>query len=315
VAVDPQVSELLSMLVASGRPSSMSLPLDEGRRNFDELFQSLGLSEPVESIEEQEIGVDRLVPVRIYRPLNPGRGDLPLVAFFHGGGWVFGSPASHEGLCTMIANRASALVVAINYRRPPEHPFPAPLEDAMQALRWLSTHASGLGASPAALVVAGDSSGGNLAAAASLRARGQAGPSLAFQWLLYPALDPTLSSESYAHFADDPFLSRSEMEWYWTQYVGSDPTARNEYSAPILAKALEGLPPALIQTAENDVLRDEGEEYGRRLRDAGVDVVVKRYEGMVHGFCSMARYLERGRDAVTEGAQILQQALGSRAPS
>jgi len=292
----------------------MSLPLDEGRRNFDELFQSLQHPEEVGGVEEREIGIDHLVPVRLYMPRSQRQNNIPIVAYFHGGGWVFGSLDSHDPVCRMIANRANALVVSIDYRRPPEHRFPAGLDDGMQALNWLSAHAYELGASPMKLMVAGDSSGGNLAAAAVLRARDESGPALAFQWLLYPALDPSRRSQSYNLFADDPFLSRSEMEWYWGQYLGSEPDAHDTYSAPILAKRLEGLPPTLIQTAENDVLRDEGEEYGRLLRQAGVEVVVKRYDGMVHGFCSMARWLDRAPAAIADGAQTLHETLGGPTP-
>jgi acetyl esterase len=322
VTVDPQAQTLLEALVAAGRPSSMSLPLADGRRNFAELFASLaGPPEEVERVEDLRApGPAGEVAVRMYRPraesTDPGPDadrTRPAVAFFHGGGWVFGDIDTEDGLCRSLANASGAVVASVGYRRAPEHPFPAPLEDCLAAVRWLRASAADLGVDRDRLAVAGASSGGTLAAATALRARDEGGPALRYQVLLYPALDPRMATGSYAEHAEDPFLSRDEMAWYWDRYLGSDPGARSDPSAaPALAANLRGLPPGLIVTAENDPLRDEAEGYAERLNAAGVPTTLVRVAGMVHGFVSMDRSLDAARDTVALVGSAVSAALAQR---
>jgi acetyl esterase len=314
VAVHSQVQALLEELIAAGLPSSMSLPLPEGRRNFAELFASLEETEEVERVEDLSIpGPAGDVPVRLYHPARSADGDggRPMVAFFHGGGWVFGGIDTHDGLCRMLANASAAVLASVEYRLAPEHPYPAALDDCVAATRWLHDRAGDLGCDPSRLAVAGDSAGGNLAAAVALRARDEGGPALRFQALLYPVLDPTLSTASYAEHADDPFLSREEMAWYWDQYLGPGGDARSDpLAAPARAMDLSGLPAAVVVTAEYDVLRDEGEAFAERLGASGVATTLLRNQGMIHGFLSMGRHLDASRVGIAEVGACLSAALG-----
>ncbi|HZD68102.1 MAG TPA: alpha/beta hydrolase [Actinomycetes bacterium] len=307
---DPQVKALLDELSASGRPSSMRLPLPEGRRNFTELFVSLSRTTQVHAVEDAVLpGPAGDIPARLYRPAPEG--PLPVAVYCHGGGWVFGGLEACDGLCRSLAVASGALVVAPAYRLAPEHPYPAALEDCYAVTEWVHRHALELGADAGRSAVVGESSGGNLAAGVALLARDRGIPSIGFQLLMYPALDPSLASPSYRENAEDPFLSRAEMEWYWDRYLGRRGGRIEPYAAPVLAAALRGLPPAHVITAGHDVLRDEGELYAERLRGAGVAVSVRRYDDMVHGFMSMARYLDTAGRAVEDAGRVLAGALGA----
>jgi acetyl esterase len=228
------------------------------------------------------------VGVRIYRPAA-AVGRAPIVIFCHGGGFVLCGLDSHDRFCRAMAVGAGAIVVSVDYRQAPEHRFPAAAEDAYAALCWVADHAESLGGDPARLVVAGDSAGGNLAAVMALMARDRGGPPIARQLLLYPMLDPACTTDSYRENAEGYFTTAAHLRWYWSQYLGSHDGA-DPYVNPLSAQ-VSGLPPAHIVTAEFDPLRDEGEDYGRRLGQAGVAARIHRYEGMFHGFMSMAAHL------------------------
>ncbi|MBF6475658.1 MULTISPECIES: alpha/beta hydrolase [Nocardia] len=228
------------------------------------------------------------VRVRIYRPESAPR-PAPVVMFCHGGGFVICGLDSHDRFCRAMAVGAGAIVVSVDYRQAPEHRFPAAAEDAYAALCWVADDAESLGGDPARLVVAGDSAGGNLAAVTALMARDRGGPKIARQLLLYPMLDPACATESYRANAEGYFTTAAHLRWYWSQYLGSHDGA-DPYANPLTAD-LSGLPPAYIVTAEFDPLRDEGEDYGLRLRNAGVEAEIHRYDGMFHGFMSMAGHL------------------------
>jgi acetyl esterase/lipase len=241
------------------------------------------------------------VVVRVYWPsddetLRPG------IVFFHGGGWVIGDLESHDGACRRLATALDAVVVATDYRRAPEHKFPAAVDDCYGALRWAAEHAAELKIDAARLAVAGDSAGGNLAAAVALMARDRSGPPLVYQLLVYPVIDSTAGRNDYPSKVDNAtgyFLHTDSMEWYRTQYLASEADGDDPYCSPNAAASLAGLPPACIVTAEYDPLRDEGEAYGAQLEAAGVDVVVHRAPGVFHGFFNM--------DAVLDGAKVAQQ--------
>lgn len=219
------------------------------------------------------------VPVRIYDPA-PGTGDRPLVVFFHGGGWVMCGLDTHDALCRALAAASGAVVVSADYRLAPEHPWPAAPDDALTVLLWARARAAELGCDPARLVVAGDSSGGNLAAVAALRA-----PELvAGQLLFYPALDASMEYPSVAEFAEGYFHTAAHMAWYWDQY-GGDPA--HPHVSPLRAPDLAGLPRTLLVLADCDVLRDEGLDYGRRLGEAGVDCGIQLLPGVFHGFLGL----------------------------
>ena len=280
--------------------------------------------------------VDDDLRLRVYRdgttaPAEPGgdgdgdgggdTGDRPpTTLFFHGGGWTLGTLDSADDVARLLARRTGSVVVSVDYRLAPEHPFPAAVDDAFAALRWTASHAGRLGGDPDRLVVAGTSAGGGLAAATALRAaaareRGDGTlPALAGQLLLYPMLDADLDRRSYDEFADAPLLSRADVAWFWDQYCRSPVDAVNPYAAPLRAVGPDGeargpvdparLPPAVIATAGRDVLRDEALAYGRRLAAAGVDVARVHRPALAHGFCSVADRVpaaDAAADAVAGG--------------
>ncbi|MGW0247335.1 alpha/beta hydrolase [Nocardia goodfellowii] len=267
---------------------------------------------PVRKVEERLVpGPEGAPPVRvrIYHPAG-ATGELPAVIFCHGGGFTVCSLDSHDQLCRAMANGVGAIVVSVDYRQAPEHRFPAAAEDAYAVLCWVAELKASLGGDPARIAVAGDSSGGNLAAAVTLMARDRNGPALACQLLIYPMLDPARDTASYHDNAHGYFVTADHLRWYWEQYLGSDTGTDNPYAAPARATDLSGLPPAHIVTAEYDPLRDEGEAYGDRLRAAGVDTEVLRYDGEFHGFFSMADQLPDAREAANRAYSALRDALG-----
>jgi acetyl esterase len=305
----PEVGALLDELIAAGRPSSRTLPLADGRRNFDEMIEPLTDYPEVGAVEDRVIPVDgHGVPVRIYRPAAPARAGVSV--FLHGGGWVFGDLQSHDGVCRSITRDSGITTVAVHYRRAPEHPFPAALDDAAGVVRWLAAHGGQFGVDTRPLAVVGDSSGANLAAAVSLVLRDEGDSPVAFQALLYPVTDPAMNTGSYQENADDPFLSADEMIWYWAQY-GDGKAPDDPRAALSMATDLRGLPPAYLLTAGFDPLRDEGRAFGEALRRAGVAVQSSEYQDMPHGFLLFAGRLSRAREGLTEIADAIVAGLGA----
>ncbi|UFS96164.1 alpha/beta hydrolase [Nocardia huaxiensis] len=247
------------------------------------------------------------VPVRLYRPLEAEKAP-GVVVFYHGGGFVLCNLDSHDRFCRTMANAAGVIVVSVDYRRAPEARFPAAARDAYAVLRWVADNAEALGGDPARLAVAGDSAGGNLATVAALQARDQGGPDIVCQLLMYPMLDPACNSGSYTENAEGYFTTAAQLRWYWQQYLTTDADAADPYANPMIAD-LSGLPPAYIATAEFDPLRDEGEAYGRLLRDAGVETEIHRWNGTIHGFMSMAWHLRETGRANTAAFTALRRAL------
>ena len=311
MAAPGQLDALLASLVAAGRPSSMSLPRQQGLQNFTELAQ--WLAGPSSGPAGQDLtitGPAGAVPVRVYRPGSAPRSPAakpPAAVFFHGGGWVLGGLDSHDTLCRELATRADVVLVAVDYRLAPEHPYPAGLDDCAAATRWVAAHATELGADASRLAVVGDSSGASLAAAVAMMARDDGDIDLKLQVLAYPALDPAMDTPSYTGNADDPFLSRSEMKSYWAHYLGD--SAPVGLAAPGLAPDLVGLPPAYVLVAGRDVLRDEGVAYAERLATSGVAVQLRRFDDMVHGFLLCTAWLDAAREGVADLAAALRSGL------
>jgi acetyl esterase len=210
-----------------------------------------------------------------------------------------------------LTNRTGCVVVAVNYQKAPEHKFPVPFDDAYAATTWVAEHASELGIDPSRIGVAGDSAGGNLAAAVCLKARDEQGPSLAYQLLIYPVTDYGWDKPSYLENAEGYLLQRETMRWFWGHYLASEAEGENPLVSPLRAPDLSGLPPAFIVTAEFDPLRDDGELYGQRLREAGVPVKVSRYDGMIHGFFYMAGVLDQTKNLYDEIGTEVRAALGA----
>jgi acetyl esterase len=243
-------------------------------------------TEPVLLVQNRVVpGPAGPVPIRLYRATEAW--PAPVVVFAHGGGWVLCDLDSHDPMCRTIANGAQAVVVAVDYRRAPEARFPAALDDVRAVLDWVVQNAAGLGVDPARIAVAGDSAGGNLAAAVALDARARGGPALAAQLLLYPVLDARMDTESYRLFGHGFGLEATSMAWYWNQYAPGESRRGDPLASPGHAGSLAGLPPAIIAAAECDPLRDEATAYAARLAAAGVPTWSRSYEGGFHGFLSL----------------------------
>jgi len=299
-ATHPEVAALLDELIAANRPSSRTLPLPDGRRNFAGQFAPVSAFPQVGAVEDRILDVGgREVPVRVYRPEGTARAGAAV--FLHGGGWVFGDLESHDGICRSITRRSGITTVAVHYRRAPEHPFPAAVDDAVGVIRWLAARGPEIGVPARPLAVVGDSSGGNLAAAAALVLRDAGDSPLEFQALLYPVTDPAMDTASYRENADDPFLSADEMVWYWAQYGGGQPPA-DPRAALSAAGDLRGLPPTYLLAAGFDPLRDEGLAFAAALNAAGVPVRCREYPDMPHGFLLFAGRLSRAAEGLSEVA-------------
>jgi acetyl esterase len=293
--------EFLDQLIASGMPVLGSLPVSETRQAFAGIAAFGGPPAPLAKVESRTIpGPGAEIPLRIYTP--EGAGPFPVLVYFHGGGWVIGSLDTHEGVCRQLAKRSGAVVVSVDYRLAPEHKFPAAPEDCYAATLWVAENAAKIGADGRRLAVGGDSAGGNLAAVVSLMARDRAKPTIAFQLLIYPVTDHSYETASYRDNADGYLLTKDSMVWFWNHYLKGAGDGAQPYASPLRARDLEGLPPAMVVTTEFDPLRDEGEAYAERLRQAGVPVKLKRYDGLIHGFFMMTGFFPQALQAVDEAA-------------
>jgi acetyl esterase len=303
----PQTRALLDQLSAAGSFEPSQLSVAEFRNLYSQMSLP-GSPQPVGAVEDRTLpGPGGAVPVRVYRP--EGAGPFPAIAYFHGGGFVIGSLDTHDGTCRALCNASGCMVVSVDYRLAPEHRFPAAPEDCYAALRFLGERGAEIGADPRRLAVAGDSAGGNLAAVTALLARERRGPPLRFQLLVYPVADRRFDTPSYRDNGEGYFLTTQTMRWFWEQYLDSAAQGDDPLASPLRAKELAGLPQALVITAEFDPLRDEGEAYAARLREAGVLTELRRYDGQIHGFFSMFDVLEDGRAAVQHAGAVLRAAL------
>lgn len=253
---------------------------------------------PVGAIEDRSVpGPAGPIPVRIYSP--SGSGPFAALVFFHGGGFVIGSLDSHDLTCRSLVNATGYKVISVDYRLAPEHRFPAAPDDCFAATQWVAQNAVSLQIDPRRIGVAGDSAGGNLAAVVALMARDRGGPELFRQVLVYPVADHFAEGRadphpSYAENASGYMLTAQSMDHFWQLYLAQPGDSSNPYASPLRARDLTGLPPALVITAEYDPLRDEGERYAQRLREAGVPVELKRFDGMIHGFWGLMQSVAKG---------------------
>jgi acetyl esterase len=304
--LDPDIRRLLDTVFSAPTPSGAHdvAQLRAGAEAIPGLLG--GAPEPVASIRDLRVpGPGGPVPVRVYspRPAAP----MPLTLYAHGGGWVVGSLESHDRLCRMLANRLDAVVVAIDYRLAPEHRYPAALDDVEAAWRWACIEARALGADGKRFAVAGDSSGGNLVAALTLRLARTGGAQPDAQLLLYPALDATCSRASYREFATGYNLSAEQMAWYGATYRGNAVPDVPELS-PLAASDLAGLPPAIVALAAADVLRGDGLDYAQRLEAAGISTRIVDCTGTIHGFLRWTGEVRAARlwiDAISAAAREL----------
>jgi acetyl esterase len=303
----PQVDAIRREWLAAGVGPVHELSVAEARAAV------LADLEPTEREPVAEV-IDTMVPgpagelsARFYLP--QAARPLPALVYFFGGGWVLGSLETVDAVCRRLANAASCAVVSVAYRRAPENPFPAGLEDCYAATRWVAEHGAERGLEADRIAVGGASAGGNLAAAVALLALERGGPRLAFQLLVYPPLDHRAVIPSMRERQDRPFFSPEDAAWCWSHYLAEPADGESPLASPLRASDLRGLPPALVITAELDPLRDEGELYAARLREANVPTEVVRFDGVMHGFFSLPERLDAAAEAQALAASALKRAF------
>jgi acetyl esterase len=312
-ALEPSTAAFIATLAAQGGPPISQRSIADARSVLAGAQAGTVEKLPVE-IEDRTIpGVDGgQLSLRIVRP-HDGLATLPVVMYFHGGGWVLGDTHTHDRLTRELANGAHAAVVFVNYTPSPEAHYPVPIEEAYAATTWVVDHAQTLKVDPTRLAVVGDSVGGTMAAAVTLLAKARGGPPIRFQLLFYPVTDASFDTPSYQQCAEGPWLTRETMQWFWN-YHAPDTRVRHEPTASPLHATLEhlqGLPPGLVITAESDVVRDEGEAYAQKLMQAGVPVTATRYLGTMHDFVMLnaLTHTPAARAAIAQANDALRKAF------
>jgi len=308
----PQARALLDLMERNGIPPVHTLSAADARRFYRErraLTQPDAPALPVVRDLSAD-GPAGPIPLRLYRPAADG--TLPVLVYFHGGGWVIGDLDTHDVLCRQLALGAGCAVVAVDYRMGPEHRFPAAVDDCLAATRWVGANAAALGVDPSRLAVGGDSAGGNLAAVVAIAARDAGGPPIAYQLLIYPATDQRRVAPSHTTNAQGYLLTADSMRYYHDHYIDDPKHDLDWRASPLLAPDLSGLPPALVLVAGYDPLRDEGVQYAQKLTEAGVRTALVSFERQIHGFVPMGRALDEANEAVAMCADALARGLGTR---
>jgi acetyl esterase len=317
-ALDPQARAFLARLRSANRPPFSRLTPAQARSASAALTALMGgPPEPLARVLDRSIpGPRGPIPIRIYTP-HGATEPAPVLVYFHGGGFVIGDIAMVDETCRLLAAKSGCIVVSVDYRLAPEHPYPAPREDAFAATAWVAREGPSFGADPHRLAVGGDSAGGTLAAVTSLASRAAGGPEIAFQLLVYPGSDRDFTRPSMVEFGEDYLLTTDTMRWFHHHHTGAGADERDPYLTPLAATDLTGLPPALVITAGFDPLRDGGELYAARLKDAGVPVELVRYDGMIHGFFAFPNVFDAARNAIAVSASALRRHLdaGAEVPS
>ena len=308
--LDPKVALFLKISSLQGGSSyHTELSVAENRKLLDRTI-SLVSASPAALPVVKDItipGPGGPIPARLY---SPAGGPYPVLLYFHGGGFVVGGLYSHDSLCRTLAKKTGAIVISVDYRLAPEHPFPAAIDDAYAALLYVRRAGAEFNGDPGRIAVAGDSAGGTLAAAVSQMARDRRGPAISYQVLIYPATDASgTMTQSRRNFSGGYMLTGGDMDTFISLYLPDKKDRLNPYASPLLARGLGGLPPALVITAQFDVLRDEGEAYARKLQSAGVPAKIRRYDGVIHGFVSATRFLGQADDAIDTIAKSLRDAF------
>jgi acetyl esterase len=304
IVLDPDAAAVYQAFLESGRPPYDTVSPREAR----ELYLQARLvtnPEPPELKSVVQLAIPSphgAIPARIYTPLKLRQNDghAPCLVFFHGGGWVIGDLDSHDVVCRKLADEAELIVIAVDYRLAPEHKFPAAFDDALTATKWIAAHALELGIDTSRLIVGGDSAGGNLAAVVAIAARDGEGPAIAGQLLIYPVTDLAMTHPSHSEPETSLLLSHSLIHWFRDQYLTSAAEIDDWHASPLRTKTLTGLPPAYVLTAGADPLRDEGDEYAAKLKQAGVSVTYRTFPGQFHGFFTMGKLLEQANVAARD---------------
>ncbi|MDX6633899.1 MAG: acetyl esterase [Solirubrobacterales bacterium] len=304
----------LISLAARARSDSLAEGADPAEARVQRRAEAAIVAErptiPMARVEAVEIpGPVGTIPARLYVPRTPDEGPLPLLVYFHGGGWVIGDLETHDSPCRFLAAHSGAQVLAVDYRLAPEHPFPAAAEDAFAAYAWASANAGRLGTEPARIAVGGDSAGGNLAAAVCLMARDEGAPPPAMQVLIYPVTDTGRELPSRQTFREGFLLTSRDMAYYEDRYLPPGTDRGDPRVSVLQATDLSGLPPAYVATAGFDPLRDEGDAYALRMREAGVRVALHRHPGLVHTFVNLTAISPTSRAAMLEACGALHMGL------
>jgi acetyl esterase len=304
VTLDPDAAAVFKAFQEAGRPPYETLTPAEARE-FYLAGRPVTNPEPPElkSVEPLAIPAPHgTIPARVYTPKTPrlAGGLAPCLVFFHGGGWVIGDLDSHDVVCRKLADEGRLIVISVDYRLAPEHKFPAAIDDAIAATKWIADHARTLGIDAARLLVGGDSAGGNLAAVVTIAARDGNGPAIAGQVLIYPAIDFAMTHPSHREPETSILLTHTVIKWFRDHYLNGAADVHDWRASPARAKTLIGLPPAYVLTAGADPLRDEGDEYADRLKQAGVAVTWRHFPGQFHGFFTMGKLLQQANVAAGE---------------
>lgn len=307
--LDPAVAALLEQMNDPNAPAMTELTPDEARAGFAQLAALQGEPEQVASVEDRKVpGPSHEIPVRIYKPSTDA--NLPVLVYFHGGGWVLMDVETHDPLCRALANATGCAVVSVDYRLAPEHKYPAASDDCFAATKWVHDHAAELGVDPTRIAIGGDSAGGHLTAVVAQLARDRGGPPLVFQLMHCPVTNLDYSTASYRDNAEGYMLTRESMEWFWNHYLPSPEKGVEAMASPLLGDT-KNLPPALVQTAEFDPLRDEGKAYADKLKASGVPVTYHNYEGVTHDPFLFFGVVKQGRQNIDEAAEHLKKAFSN----
>jgi len=304
VTLDPDAAAVFKAFQEAGRPAYETLSAPQAREFY---LQARFVSNPeppeLQSVEPLAIPAPHgSIPARIYTPkiLRKTRGLAPVLVFFHGGGWVIGDLDSHDVVCRKLADEGQLIVISVDYRLAPEHKFPAAVDDAITATKWIADHASRFGIDASRLMVGGDSAGGNLATVVAIAARDGGGPAIAGQVLIYPVTDFAMTHPSHHDPETSFLLTHSVIRWFRDHYLNGTADVHDWRASPVRAKTLIGLPPAYVLTVGGDPLRDEGDEYARLLKEAGVPVTSRHFPGQFHGFFTMGKLLQQANVAASE---------------
>jgi acetyl esterase len=302
--IDPSAERLLHDIKTQGFPGWAFLTIAQARAMIAGVRPLAGDPEPVAQIYDVRIPADPEIPVRVYLP--DGERPMPVVVYFHGGGWIAGDCNDSDTPVRSLANRSGCAVISVDYRLAPEHKYPSALDDAYNAVQWSSREGERFGWDGRKLAIAGDSAGGNLAAAVALRSRDENGPAIRLQVLVYPVLDHDYDNRSYGQFGTSwGVLTRADMVWFHCHYLSHPDQLDLPYVSPTRCADLSRLPEAILVLPEADPLRDEGLNYARQLREAGVVVEARVYPGMIHGFWQFGGVLQQGRQAIDDVAGSL----------
>ena len=310
--LNPDIARYFEILAREVPPFAGSTPtVHERRERMEWIARRFGAERPA-GVEVRDLRLPltgRTLTARLYRPAGSRGKTLPLLVYYHGGGWVIGSVQTHDGLTANLAQDAGVAVLSVEYRMSPEFPFPVPCDDAYDAFVWAHANAADLGVDKRRIAVGGDSAGAHLATGVAIAARDRDAAEIAFQLLLYPTVEPVFDTESMTTYANGPGLTRADMEFFWNAFLPGGPSYEDPRAIPSEAESLAGLPPAYIVLAQFDPLRDEGALYALLLDEAGVNVKQVEAEGLTHGFARQQGIVPAAREQMVWAAAAVREAL------